>query len=162
LNHVALGRLSWDADANVDAIVRAFCEARYGPEHAEQAQKALVTLGDTVRTAGSLPFTRLKSPEQIDQARQQLEKIAGALPKEGPAFKRLGLMFEYAVRDLKLQHARASKAPEAEVRKQVEAIVAFLTEHKGEGVFILTGRNDIDRIMKRYGLQAPTQVEPGE
>jgi hypothetical protein len=162
LNHVALGRLSWDADANMDAIVRAFCEARYGPEHAEQVQKALVTLGDTVRTVGSLPFTRLKSPEQIDQARQQLEQIAGALPKDGPAFGRLGLMFEYAIRDLKLQHARASKAPEAEVRRQVESIIAFLTEHKDEGVFILTGRNDIDRIMKRYGLQAPTQVVPGE
>jgi hypothetical protein len=71
-------------------------------------------------------------------------------------------MFDYAIRDLNLQHARASKAPEAEVRKDVESLVVFLTEHREEGVFILTGRNDIDRFLKRYGLPTAKPVEPGE
>jgi hypothetical protein len=155
LNHYVLGKLAWDTDVDVGRLVRVFCGNRYGaegPDLAVQTHEAVAALGDTVRTFGSLPFTRMKSPAEIDAARAKLEQIATRLPKEGGAFKRLHLMYDYAIRDLEIQHARANKAPDAEVRKRVDALLAFLTEHQDEGVFLLTGRNDLDRFLKRYGL----------
>jgi hypothetical protein len=152
LNHIALGRLGWDADANMDVIVKAYCAARYGADRADETAKALVTLGDTVRTYGSLPFTSLKSAEQIAAAKQKLDDSAAKLPKNGGAFERLGLMFRYAIADLALQHDRASKAPEAQVRKKVDALFEFMVQHKADGVFIVSDA-DRARMLKRYGIK---------
>jgi hypothetical protein len=152
LNHIALGRLGWDADVNMDVIIKGYCAARYGADHAEEAAKALVTLGDAVRTYGSLPFTSLKSAAQIAAAKQKLEAIAAKFPKSGGAFERLGLTFRYAIEDLDLQHDRASKAPEAQVRKKVEALFEFLVQHKADGVFIVSDA-DRTRMLKRYGIK---------
>jgi hypothetical protein len=152
LNHIALGRLGWDTDVNMDVIVKAYCAARYGADHADEIVSALVTLGDTVRTYGSLPFTSLKSAEQIATAKRKLEEIAAKLPKSGAAFQRLGLMFRYAIDDLDLQHDRGSKAPEAQVRKKVDALFEFLVQHKADGVFIVSDA-DRSRMLKRYGIK---------
>ena len=94
-------------------------------------------------------------------AAAKLKEIASALPKDTPAFRRLRLMFDYAMRDLALQELKASGASEETIRKEVTALVAFLDQHKSDGVFILTGRNDLDRFLKRYGLKAKP-IEPGE
>jgi hypothetical protein len=160
LNHISLGRLGWDADANMEMIVKAYCAARYGAEHADTAARALVTLGDTVRTYGNLPFTSMKSAEQIAAAKQKLESTAASLPTIGGAFGRLGLMFKYAIADLDLQHDRAAKAPEPQIRKKVESLYEFLAAHKSDGVFIAT-EADRARLLKRYGIRAATP-EVGE
>jgi hypothetical protein len=152
LNHISLGRLGWDADADMDDIVKAYCAARYGADRADETAKALVSLGDTVRTYGSLPFTSLKSAPQIATAKQKLEDMAARLPKSGGAFVRLGLMFRYAIEDLDLQHDRAAKAPEAQVRKKVDALFEFLVQHKTDGVFIVSDA-DRTRMLKRYGIK---------
>jgi hypothetical protein len=152
INHYTLGKLSWNADVDMNATLRTFCEARYGGEHADEASAALVTLGDAVRGFGSIPFTSLKSPEQITAAREKLEQIAARFPKDNPAFARLALSYDYAIRDLNLQHARAAKLPEPERVKQVESLVEFLHEHKDDGVFIVRSADKLDRYLKRYGL----------
>jgi hypothetical protein len=152
LNHIALGRLGWDADADMDVFVKAYCVARYGADRADETAKALVSLGDTVRTYGSLPFTSLKSAQQIATAKQKLEDMAARLPKSGGAFARLGLMFRYAIEDLDLQHDRSAKAPEAQVRKKVDALFEFLVQHKTDGVFIVSDA-DRTRMLKRYGIK---------
>jgi hypothetical protein len=160
LNHIALGRLGWDADVDMDVILKAYCAARYGADHADETARALVTLGDTARTFGSLPFTSLKSAEQIAAAKQKLETIAAGLPKSGGAFERLGLTFHYAVADLDIQHDRAAKASEAQVQKKVDALFEFMVQHKADGVFIV-GDADRARMLKRYGIKT-TATEGSE
>jgi len=108
----------------------------------------MTALGDTFRTLGSLPFTSLKSPEQIAAGEAKLRELMKTIDPSS----RLALVFEYAIRDLQIQQSRARKAPPEEIRKQVESLVAFLTQHKDRGVFLLTGRNDLDRFLRKYGL----------
>lgn len=162
LNHIALGRLGWDADVNMEMIVKAYCGARYGADHADESARALVTLGDTVRTYGNLPFTSLKSPEEIAAAKQKLESIAAGLPKTGAAFARLGLMYRYAIADLDIQHARAMKTPEAQLGQKVESLFDFLVQHKTDGLFIVSDA-DRARLLKRYGIKtAATTTDAAE
>jgi hypothetical protein len=155
LNHIALGRLGWNVNVDMDAVIHAYCAARYGADHAVATAAALVTLGDTVRTYGSLPFTSLKSAEQIAAAKQKLESIAAELPRTGGAFERLDLMFRYAIDDLDIQHDRAAKAPEAQIHKKADALFDFLVEHKSDGVFIIVDpKVDRGRLLKRYGIKS--------
>src|SRR6185503_17910089 len=72
LNHYVLAALAWDPDADVDAIVKKFCEARYGKVAAE-ARALLTTLEDITRNTGSIPNTSLKSAERIDADRDRLK-----------------------------------------------------------------------------------------
>jgi hypothetical protein len=147
LNHYSLGKLAWNVDADVSQVSRDFCAARFGAEHADVVARSLVLLGDSVRSFGNLPFTRLKSAAEIQAAIDKLQNAAKSLPKD----TRLELIFEYALRDLRIQHARAGKAPEADLREQVKSLAKFLADHKDEGVFIQRGESD--RIFSRYGVK---------
>jgi hypothetical protein len=163
VNHYTLGKLAWNANADVAELLVDFCKGRYGADHAEAAHTALVMLGGWVRSHGNIPFTRIKSPQQIHAARAKLSEIIAKFPRADPAFVRLHLMFKYAIRDLDIQKLRAAKAPKEEIAKQVESLVAFLAEHKDAGVFIIRGQpSDLDRALSRYGVQPAKPVEPGE
>lgn len=108
----------------------------------------MTELGDVVRTLGSLPFTSLKTPEQIAAGEARLRQLAGKLDSSSP----LALMFGYAIRDLEIQKLRSQKAPEAEIRAKVESLVEFLTANKDKGVFVLYGQNHLDRYLRKYGI----------
>jgi alpha-glucuronidase len=60
LSHCVLGRLAWDPDTKVGAVIDEFCTARYGPE-AALAREVFAGLESIVRHACSLPGTRLKT-----------------------------------------------------------------------------------------------------
>lgn len=62
---------------------------------------------------------------------------------------------------LTIQQLPALTSPDGVVREQVDSLLAFLTGHKDEGMFLLTGRDDRDRFLKRYGL-ASKATEPRE
>jgi len=159
LNHYTLGRLAWNPAAEVDAVIREFCEARYGPA-GRTAAGALVRLGDVVRTHGSIPSTALKESAAVRRARAELDaeaatltEAAGSLtdPAHAAAVKRLLLSYDYARRDLEIQDDRAAMRPQA--RKKVEDLAAFLVAHAGDGVFLIHGRTQAARLLQSYGLE---------
>ena len=156
LNHYCLAALAWDPKADVDALVRRFCAARYGNASAT-AMDALMLLEETTRRYGSIPFTTPKGTEEVRgatdrivEARRRITESAKAEPSDH--LRRLGLMLEYAERDLRIQHSRATKAGENEIRESIESLHAFLTEHAKEGVFLVQ-RITLPRLLRRYGLE---------
>jgi hypothetical protein len=162
LNHYTLAKLAWDPRADVDALIKEFCDARYGAA-AEAARQALAALEYVVRTCGSIPFTTLKSAEQIEAGRRRIEQAdadlkTAATSASDPAIRRnierLRLTCEYAIRDLRLQGMRANKAPATERRREVEGLRAFLVEHRGDGVFVVTEqRPTLDSLLRKYDVR---------
>lgn len=159
LNHYVLGRLAWDPDADVDALVKDFYVARYG-QAAAPAEAALRTLADVVPRACSLPGTSLKTPAEydafaarIDDQLQEVEKAAGedAARPARPHLRRLALMLEYARRDLALQRLRAAQGSPEEGRARVAELHEFLQANADAGVF-LAHRIKQNRLLNRYGL----------
>ena len=159
LNHYALARLAWNPDADVDALVREFCTARYGPQ-ADAAANVFAVLGDVVRTYGSLPFTSLKQVEEIDAARARLEAAVEPLREaaSGDAnVQRLLAVCEHATRDLAIQSMRARRRPESEVRAAIVELNQFLASHAGEGISLVArDEESASALMRRYGLRGPS------
>jgi hypothetical protein len=160
LNHYALAKLAWNPKADVDAIEKEFCAARYGSS-AQPAMEAIKTLEDVVRTTCSIPYSTLKSADVIQQALDRVKKSHEAVTNAEQAEKdagvkhnlqRLGLMCDYASGDLEIQLMRAQKADEAQIREKVKSLETMLHQHEGEGVF-LTERMPPGRLAGRFGLK---------
>lgn len=165
LNHYVLGKLAWDVDADVDALVKDFCAGRY-PRHAELAAKTLVELGDIVRKTGTIRFTELKSPEQIATAKQRIDTLATEVKKsnadadapEHKALVRLELMLGYASCDLAVRHSKASKESPEQLLQKVENVAEYFGRNADCGVFETGDKEQLPRFQRLHGL--PTQTEP--
>ncbi|GLC23643.1 DUF4838 domain-containing protein [Roseisolibacter agri] len=161
LNHVALGRLAWNPDADAEALIDDHARARFGTG-ATAAAAALRTLEDVVRTYGSVPYSAPKPLARVTEARRLVERrlaavrdaAARANATDGAALRRLALMLDFARRDLALQELRLTNAPADARRAQVEALVAMLTANADAGTFLMYGRADRARYLRHYGLDA--------
>ena len=155
LNHYVLGRLAWNPEVDVDALIHEFCEARYGS--AEQAgYKGLETLAQVVRHACSLPGTSLKSPEQYDAWLKDVKAARGGLRSwlADRNVQRLDLMLDYAEHDLGLRRMEAAKEPIAKRTKAFNALVKRLQANADEGVFLwMPARLESGSMARRYGLE---------
>jgi hypothetical protein len=162
LNHYVLAKLAWDPDVDVDAVVKAFGEARYGA-YAEQGLGALRALEASVREYGSVPYSTLKDAERI---RGAVERVAGAQRAVREAadgavdagvkhnLRRLAVVCEYARRDLEIQHLRAVNGDREQMRKLALDLHGFIVAHSKEGVFLLRGTLfSANRMLDHYGLR---------
>jgi hypothetical protein len=162
VNHYVLAHLAWDPDADVDALVKKFCDARYGRE-AAVAHAALDALEHNVRMFGSIPHVPLKPARPMEAAKKELggivESLGPARQRAGEervkeALRRLELICIYALRDLEIQHLRATGAPREQIVPKIDALHAFIVAHGDEGVFLLRGgRLSVSRMLTRYDLQ---------
>jgi hypothetical protein len=163
LNHWMLARLAWDPQADVDALMKQFAEARYGAAGAAAAVGVYDALEETIRTVGATPHTSLKSPEQTRQGQAVLDKAVDALKQAASRaetdaqrqnFARLLLVAERGQRDLAIQSLRAEHKPDAEIRKAVEDLHQFILRHRDAGVFLVHGtRLSLDRLLAQYGIK---------
>ena len=161
LNHYVLGYLAWNPSADVDDLVRKFCEARYGPA-AEAAINSFTTLEDVVRHACNIPGTTLKSVDELSEAQAKVDAAGDALKvadssATDPAIRhnteRLLLAFEYARRDIEIQKSKAAKASASETRKLIEDLAGFLAGHAKDGVFLTHSRVEFPHVLKTYGVK---------
>jgi hypothetical protein len=155
LNLLASGAAAWNPAVDVDSLVGRYLAARYGGA-AEVARRAYSTLENVYRLRGSVPFSEQDTPAELDRARREIgerrEALAGLRlgdPVIAADVRRLELMLEVADRDLEIQSARVRGAPQTEVDAKVRALVAFLADHRDDGVF-LTHDDDIVRYTKHY------------
>jgi len=158
LNHYVLGRLAWNPDSDVNTIVHEFTQARYGPL-ADTAEKALLVLEETARKTCGIPGTSPKPQAVYDEA---LERIDAAIktardaqhgeagkPMYAANLKRLGLMLEYARRDIEIT---ALRGPETADRRKalIGNLAAFLQEHANAGVFVLRREDALQTLNRKY------------
>ena len=71
MNHYVLAALARDPDADVDAIEKKFCDARYGAVSADVIE-AINALEGVVRNDCALPNSELKSADEIERAMQAI------------------------------------------------------------------------------------------
>jgi hypothetical protein len=154
LNHYVLARLAWNPDADVDALISQFADARFG-EAAGAAKKLYQALEGTVRYCSSIPFTSLKSADEIDRCAKTLSAARDAF-EHGPAKDALLASVDYALRDFALQKSIAQDRPVEERAEQVDELAEFLQSHVGQGVF-LEGRIGRGNLLKAYRADEPAQ-----
>jgi hypothetical protein len=58
---------------------------------------------------------------------------------------------EYAIRDLEIQEARATKG--SQVRTKVEELVRFLEANRDKGFFVLPAKGALTTFLKKYGVR---------
>jgi hypothetical protein len=171
LNHYTLGRLAWDPDADVDAVMQEFCTARYGSA-AEAARKVFATMEDVTRKACSIPGTSLKKPAdyaqfaaKIDECRKTVKAAADANRADDASQAHLGrltLTLDYAAEDIALQKERAAEGDPAARKAAVDKLLTFLQAHAEDGVFVVSGtRLDPARAYKRYGVPGKASRRTG-
>ncbi len=160
LNHFTLGHVSWNPKINVDSLSKLYFDGRYetNSKYAEEAYNALEQITPLY---GSLPFTSRKSRKEIEAAKKKTELhisiIQSALKKENDNnlsgnLGRLLLMLKYLEKDLSIQSSLSTNASGEKVLNQIKSLLDFLQTNIDEGVFILTGDNDLARFTKKYGL----------
>ncbi len=144
LNHYVLGGLAWNPDADVDAMIREFAQARFGGQ-AALGRKAYQVLEENVRHVCSLPGTTLKTTPEYQRAQDTFQALvreldaASSASTDQPtaaALRRLALAVDYARRDLSLQKLRAEGGDAAQRKPQTDELARFLQAHSNEGVFI--------------------------
>jgi hypothetical protein len=160
LNHYVLAALAWDPNADVDALIKKFCDARYG-DASPVAQSTFAVLEKTVRNLSSIPGTSLKSADEIAQGQAEMktviEKLSATASAESDktiqrSLNRLGLSCTYAAQDLEIQQLRATGAPKDQITAKADELHKFLVDHADEGVFLVKDqRISPARMMKRYG-----------
>lgn len=160
LNHYVLGNLAWNPSADVDALVSRFAEARYGSA-SKAAIHAYSVLEDVVRHYCCIPGTSRKSANETAKAQAKLRAEVDSMTAAQSGVTDAGvrrnidrflLTIEYALRDMEVQRARASKLPDAEIKAKIKSVADFLVEHANDGVFIVHNRVEFPRIMKTYGV----------
>ena len=161
LNHYVLGKLAWDSNIDVNAVVNEFAVARYG-EECGVAKNGFAVLEKNVRMYCSVPHTTLKSAEETAAARDEiaatLKEVSAAKERAKEervkqALTRLALMCEYATKDLEIQHLRATKAPREQVVEKATTLHAWVESHANDGVFLIKGnRLNLNRMLTRYGV----------
>lgn len=158
LNYFVLGRLAWDPSADVDSLVGVFCRTLYR-DQAAAAIGVYATLEKTVRRLGNIPFTTLKSPEQLAAGIRALAdcetRLDSAIRAAGPGpaadnLARLALAVAYGRDDLMVRSAMGRPALAA---KRVASMVDFLKGHAAEGVFLIRPSDDAARYERYYGIQ---------
>ncbi len=161
LNHYCLARLAEDPGQDVSALAAEFCEARYGSSGGLIAG-ALIALGNITRRYCNIPGTSLKSAEEIAEQQNRIAEYSASIEAEAGRtedpgiahnLQRLLAVFEYASRDLEIQHRRASNAPVEGTKKLIADLSAFLMQHRDDGVFIVRGRMEAERLQREYGIR---------
>lgn len=159
LNYYVLGHLAWNPDCNVDSLINQFCRVRYGSVW-EKAKSVYLTLENVVRIDGSIPYTKLKTRREIQEAETRLtskeNEIHDLIKKTLSAgvtanLSRLMLMIKYANYDLKIQKARTVSSPFV-IRNKVKKLVDFLENNRNKGVFILSHKNILPGFLRHYGI----------
>jgi hypothetical protein len=158
LNHYTLGELAWNPNVNVDSLIDGYALARYG--HARKlAIASLATLENSFRLRGSIPYSANDSTAQIARTLAvigaQRDGVGRARAKAGSGaiaanLERLGLMLQFAEHDLAIQKARSEHAAPEQIRTMVRELVAFLTAHETQGVFVVYGGDDFARYLAHY------------
>jgi hypothetical protein len=161
LNHYVLGQLGWDVNANVDALIGKFCEARYGDE-APVAQKTLTALGEITRTYCSVPNVPMKDAAAIETAKGKAQELVDSVsaaqgrassPQLRRNLQKLELMCTYALKDLEVQHMRASNAPTDAIKQKATELHQWVSQHADDGVFLVKDhRLNLPRMLKRLGV----------
>jgi len=160
LNHYVLGNLAWNPSADVDALISKFAEARYGSA-SKAAIHAYGVLEDVVRHYCCIPGTTLKTADEIANAQAKLRAEVDSTKAAQSGVTDAGvrrnidrflLTIEYALRDMEVQKAKASKLPDAEIKARIKSVADLLVEHANDGVFIMHTRVEFPRIMKTYGV----------
>jgi hypothetical protein len=164
LNHYVLAALAWDANADVDALVKKFCDARYGDE-SSYAQSVFVALEKIVRNDCSVPHVSLKSAEQIAASKGEMTDVVDGLAAArgrvaDKAIKRnlerLVLVCTYALRDLEIQHLRATNQSREQIVEKATALHGWVKDHADDGVFLIKNqRLNLNRMLTRYGVGEP-------
>jgi hypothetical protein len=158
LNHYVLGELAWNPNVDVDSLIDGYALVRYGPSR-KLAIAALATLENGFRLRGSIPYSAADSTAQIARtlavvgAQRDGVQRAAATAGNGELaanLERLGLMLEFAERDLAIQKARSEGGTPEGTRTMVRELVAFLTAHKAQGVFVVYGGDDFTRYLAHY------------
>ncbi len=152
LNHYTLARLAWQPSADVDAIVSDFCISRFGSS-AGAAKAVYQALEETVRRASSIPFTSLKTPDEIGRCMARLESARDRLKGSGDndsAAKALLAASEYALRDMALRKENASGGNADRKRKMVDELAGFLQSHVGKGVILESTRTRAGALQQNY------------
>lgn len=158
LNHYVLGQLAWNPAVDVDSLVAGYALVRYGPSR-KLAVAALSTLENGFRLRGSIPYSAPDSTAQIARtllvigAQRDGVRRAAATAGNGELaanLERLGLMLEFAERDLAIQKSRTESVSSVRTRTMVRELVAFLTAHKTQGVFVVYGGDDFTRYLAHY------------
>jgi hypothetical protein len=158
LNHYALGELAWNPRVDVDSLIDDYAGVRYRGSD-RLAIAALSTLEGSFRLRGSIPYSAPDSAAQIARtlavigAQRYGIRRARAHATDAVVaanLERLGLMLEFAERDLAIQKARAERGESRQVRTLVRQLVAFLTAHKSQGVFVVYGGDDFSRYLAHY------------
>jgi hypothetical protein len=168
INHYVLAKLAWDANADVDAILREFCQTRYG-EAADAAANSLRALEQVVPHFGSLPGTSAKPPEQSARAEARLRAAQLDLTNAArdhvedeptsASLNRLNLMLEYAERDIELRRMRAAGILAEQLTKKVDDLTEFISIRRNKGVFLASeNRVSQARLMKKYAGPAENPV----
>ena len=158
INHYALAKLACDPNANVDELIKEFCDARYGAA-SDKAQIAIETLEES-RKFNSIPYTPLPSIESLTNEIGRVERARSGvmdadvantdLGVQG-ALNRLDLMLQYASRDLVLQQMRAGHDSDEAIQRQVHKLAEFLAPHANEGVFdVQDHRLGEEMLQKHY------------
>jgi hypothetical protein len=170
LNHYVLAALAWDPDADVDAIVKKFCAARYG-NSGELARSILLNLENQVRKYSSIPNTSLKNADEISKLQTVVDGFVKVLVREDSnepeaaakrALQRLQLICEYFARDLEIQHLRATRVDNESIRKKADELHEWLSSHADDGVFLIKDqRISPQRMQRRYGTGAAATQRSG-
>jgi hypothetical protein len=158
LNHYVLAALAWNPEVSVDAMLRQYARIRYGAA-LELAVKACNDLEELVRQFCSLPYTTIKTPEELRMAalrllssKEPLVKLLGTVQDkyiEGNV-RRLCLMLQYAIADLEIQQLRAANKSGPAIEEKVSQLVSFLEQHADEGVFVLRAGDNLPSFLNRY------------
>ena len=160
LNHFILAQVSWNPNVGVDSLRHLFFAGRFGANQ-KMAQAAYGVLEQITPLYGSIPFTSLKSKNEIDKANKEVQEqvsfIEAVQKKENDKtvsgnLERLLLMLKYLHMDLSIQSSISAKASNDLITEQIKGLLLFLQANLDKGVFILTGDNDLARFTKKYGL----------
>ncbi|HWB54551.1 MAG TPA: DUF4838 domain-containing protein [Tepidisphaeraceae bacterium] len=172
LNDYVMAALEWNPDANVDALIAQFCDARYGDD-AALARHTFMILEKVVRRDCAVLDVSLKSAEEIAAAQSEVRKAidelstAASLAKDKSlkwSLERLGYMCTYAARDLEIQHLRATGASNEQIIAKAKTLEQYLKDHADDGVFLVKDRRGtLPRLLVRYGIsKKPIKAHNGE
>ena len=161
LNHFVLGYLAWNPNVNVDSLIITYGFARYGSSW-KSIHPAYTALENIVPVYCSVPYTKLKSQTRIAKAKaeiasqiieikKQKEKVADTVINAG--LTRLLLMFQYADYDLKIQEEVAGNAANNGIVESMKDLLYFLKVNKDKGVFIVSDKEDVSRLIKHYHVK---------
>jgi hypothetical protein len=156
LNHYSLANLSWNPHLSVDSLINDYCLIRYGTA-STIAKEAYTLLEEVVRNYASIPFTTVKSKNEIVEAKNKLAKAEMNLRKSvvedqiaSTNVSRLLLMIKYAILDLQILQRVTENATADEIEREVKDLVAFLQDNSRKGVFLVSINSNLTRYLKYY------------